>query len=462
VSAPARHSLSTRRSLVRRLVGEGGFFNLRTRFCLALLCATAMQVPAATITVTNTNDSGPGSLRQALAVANDGDTINFAVNGRIILTSGGLVIEKNVSISGPGADRLSVDGNQTPFQCVLFTALGKTVAISGLTITNGDAGICNDHGALTVNNCVVSGNSSYGGISVNGSHGPVVERGNNRRDTQKNYGDRVLAGVSLTIDNSIVSDNLGPGVLNYSATVTILNTTISGNSAGQCGGGAGIYASGFKAPPFTTVSNSTISGNSACDAGGGIFNAYGGLSVVNSTISGNSAGNGGGGIANSDGGVHIANTTFSGNSAGSGGGIYNSAGQFGGLLEIGDTILNAGASGENIFNNGGTVTSHGYNVCSDNGGSFLNGPGDQINTDPLLGPLQNNGGATFTHALLPGSPAIDAGDPNFTPPPFHDQRGLCFDRVFNGRIDVGSFEWQPPSLRPCPTPRPRPTPPPRP
>jgi hypothetical protein len=421
-----------------------------------------MSAYANVITVTNTNDSGPGSLRQALAVANDGDMISFAVTGTITLTSGGLVIDKSVTISGPGADRLSVDGNQTPSQCVLFTALGKTVTISGLTITNGDAGICNDHGALTVSNCVVSGNSSYGGIEVSGSHGPGVERGNNRRDAQKNYGDRVLAGISLTIDNSIVSDNLGPGVFNDSATVTILNSTISGNSAGQFSGGGGIYASGFKTPPLTTVTNSTISGNSASDAGGGIFNQYGGISIVNSTISGNSAGKNGGGIFNSAGGVHIANTTFSGNSAGSGGGIYNSGGQFGGPLEIGDTILNAGASGENIFNNGGTVTSHGYNLSSDDGGGYLTGPGDQINTDPLLGPLQDNGGPTFTHALLPGSPAIDAGDPNFTPPPFHDQRGLCFHRVFNGRIDVGSFEWQPPSSRPCPTPRPRPTPAPRP
>jgi hypothetical protein len=157
--------------------------------------------------------------------------------------------------------------------------------------------------------------------------------------------------------------------------------------------------------------------------------------------------------------VQIANSTLSGNSASSGGGIYNSTGQYGGTLEIGDTILNAGASGENIFNNGGTVTSQGYNVCSDNGGGYLNGPGDQINTDPLLGPLQDNGGPTLTHAPLPGSPAIDAGDPNFTPPPFYDQRGPCFVRVFHGRIDVGSVERQrepPPCTRPRPTPAPRP------
>src|SRR5213083_3802448 len=84
----------------------------------------------------------------------------------------------------------------------------------------------------------------------------------------------------------------------------------------------------------------------------------------------------------------------------------------------------------------------GYNLSSDDGGGYLNGPGDQINTDPLLGPLQDNGGSTFTHALLRGSPAIDAGDPSFTPPPFHYQRDSPFVRVFNGRIDIGSFEAQ--------------------
>src|SRR5262249_37896327 len=150
-------------------------------------------------------------------------------------------------------------------------------------------------------------------------------------------------------------------------------------------------------------------------------------------------------------------------------------------LELGGTILGAGGSGENIFNDGATVTSLGYNVSSDSGGGFLTGPGDQIDTDPMLGPLQANGGPTFTHALLPGSPAIDAGDPNFTPPPFYDQRGPDFWRVRNGRIDVGSFEVQAgatptptatatasatetptPTPRPSLTPRPRPTPQPRP
>src|SRR5437016_14023966 len=98
----------------------------------ALLCAMAMQAHAATITVTNTNDSGPGSLRQALANANNGDRINFAVTGTISLTSGELVIGKNVTIAGPGANRLSVGSVQEFAPPATFHVVsGKTVTISG-------------------------------------------------------------------------------------------------------------------------------------------------------------------------------------------------------------------------------------------------------------------------------------------------------------------------------------------
>jgi hypothetical protein len=192
------------------------------------------------------------------------------------------------------------------------------------------------------------------------------------------------------------------------------------------------------------------------------------MAVINSTISGNAVGgtmSDGGGIRNG-GTLTLTNSTLSGNSVPSGqGGTISNAGQ----TMIGDTVLNAGMSGGTIFNNGGAITSLGYNIASDNGGGVLTGPGDQINTNPLLGPLQDNGGPTFTHALLPGSPAIDAGDPNFTPPPYYDQRGPVFWRVRNGRIDKGSFEVQSgetptptPTVTPTPTPTPRVTPTPRP
>jgi hypothetical protein len=270
--------------------------------------------------------------------------------------------------------------------------------------------------------------------------------------------------AALTIINSSVRDNVSTGgspPLNLGAaggiansgTVTIINSTISDNTVSNEGGGIDSVGT-------LTVISSTVSGNTAGGFGqnnfpgrGGGISADGTVTISNSTISGNSAwGNDfkgpgyGGGISGA--GVEIKNSTISGNSATVGGGI-----SAGGNVAIGNTVLNNN-SGANID---GTVTSHGYNISSDDGGGNLNGPGDQINTDPVLGPLQDNGGPTFTHALLPGSPAIDTGDPNFTGPPFSDQRGARFRRVFNGRIDIGSFETQP-QPPPLPTPRPRATP----
>src|SRR4029077_7720311 len=141
------------------------------------------------------------------------------------------------------------------------------------------------------------------------------------------------------------------------------------------------------------------------------------LTINNSTLSANT-GLAGGGIVNLGGGgsalVTVTNTTFSGNVTQSfGGGIANARTSVGdAVVDIGNTIFKRGASGQNIVNNSGSVISRGYSLSDDDGARYLIGPGDQINTDPMLGPLQDNGGPTFTHALLPGSPAIDTGDPN--------------------------------------------------
>jgi hypothetical protein len=189
--------------------------------------------------------------------------------------------------------------------------------------------------------------------------------------------------------------------------------------------------------------------------GGGIYNSEeSSLTISNSTFSGNVASLSGGAIFNLA-ALQLANSTLSDNSAPFlAGGIINF-----GPLQIGNSILNAGASGVNLYvNGGGTVTSLGYNISSDDAGGFLTGPGDQLFTNPMLGPLQDNGGPTFTQALLPGSPAIDAGDPNFTPPPFFDQRGAGFNRVVNGRIDKGSFEVQGPTPTPTASSTPTATP----
>jgi hypothetical protein len=132
-----------------------------------LRCVFVTAAHAATITVTSTNDSGPGSLRQALRVANDGDTITFAVTGTIALTGGGLPVNKSLTISGPGKDRLSIDGNQASLVFGIFP--DKTATISGLTIRNGQIGILNEAGTLTVSYCAVSGNSEVG-LFNDGSH----------------------------------------------------------------------------------------------------------------------------------------------------------------------------------------------------------------------------------------------------------------------------------------------------
>jgi hypothetical protein len=445
-------------------------------------------LPATIIVVTNTNDNGPGSLRDALAVANDGDTIDATgVSGTILLTSGELQITHNVTINGTGVGSLAVSGNAI-FR--VFENFASNVTISGFTVTNGLAadgngggGILN-HGGLALSDSIVSNcatpagsNQQGGGISNNlGATLTVVGSTITGNYAGCEGGGIYSSNAQLTVMNSTISGNgatsglqcggAGGGIFyNGDGTVTVTNSVISGN--GTAGTGGGLYAGGGTA----MVTDSTISGNTVggfcepCGQGGGIFNYLSTLTVTNSTISDNGVHGSGGGVWNggNPASLIVINSTLSGNSSGNfgGGAIYNGAdltvtnstlsGNLGwgtggtilngGAAQIGDTVLNAGEIGGTIVNQG-TFTSLGYNLASDDGGGVLTGPGDQVNTDPLLGPLQDNGGPTFTHELLPASLAIDAGDPNFTPPPDYDQRGPGFSRVVNGRIDAGSFEVQ--------------------
>ena len=218
-----------------------------------------------------------------------------------------------------------------------------------------------------------------------------------------------------------------------------------------------------------------MSGNTATDRGGGIFNTPGGIGdsgkmwLYDCTISGNSAAEFGGGIRNDNGQMWLTNCTISGNQMtndeSGGGGIwnkgimdllnctiaYNSTGSSsssagGGFMSISNdttyfqnTIVANNTAGNSDYNNGymefGLSTSQGNNLDSENSCGF-NQPTDLINTDPLLGPLQDNGGPTFTHALLHGSPAIDAG--NNTGAPATDQRGV--PRPQGTTCDIGTYE----------------------
>ena len=243
-----------------------------------LLCAIWISARAVTITVTNTNDSGAGSLRQALADVNDGETITFAVTGTIGLTSGELLVSKTITISGPGDNNLAIDGKaQSP---VFHIDSGQTVTISGLTITHGyttgfGEGIHNDHAALTLNNCAITGNSATGNMG-----GGI-------------YNDAADAGpATLVINNSSVTDNSGGGVDNdgeggSTATLEIIDSMLSNNYSGSA-----IYSHGFReltggnGTATVQITNSSITGNQR-DA---IFNNTGvccpvTVSLNNSTMS---------------------------------------------------------------------------------------------------------------------------------------------------------------------------------
>ena len=299
-----------------------------TTFAIGLLLyAVALPVHAATITVTNTNDSGPGSLRQALTIANDGDTIGFAITGTISLTRGELVIDKNIIISGPGPGLLTVARSQQAADFRIFNILpSHTAEIDGLTITGGslagNGGGISSGATLTISDCAISGNSilttdglqhSGAGIYNVGTMTIVNSTVNNNQALIGGFFPPSGGGISsdggtLTIQNTTIGENTaagyGGGVYNVGS-LTAINSTIRGNTAGGFGGG-------IMTNTIIIATNCTISGNSASFEGGGI---YGGGTISNCTISGNMTTVGhsrGGGIS---GGCTITNSTFSDNLA---------------------------------------------------------------------------------------------------------------------------------------------------
>ena len=414
-----------------------------SRFTIFFACVTSAfllgsaNTSATIIAVTNGNDSGPGSLRQAILDGASGDTINFAPSvTTVTLTSGELVVDKNLSITGPGADFLTVRRSADASYFRIFEITSGTVAtISGLTISNGSVndrvppgyggGILNA-GVLTLSDSTVSGNQSAGTLFVGGRGGGV-------------YNTSTMTVTRCAISNNSAQYTAGSsgdcpvctgGGLDNSGSMTITDSTINGNSCRAsdyslcgtelAGSGAGVGNHGSM-----TITNCTISGNSASGPapnGGGISN-FGNLQVTSSTVVHNSA---------------------SGGYEATGGGIY---GGFLSATTIDSTILalNTASYGPDYSGSLGppdaVLQSTGYNIIGNEGDFPLinSQPTDQIGTpvapiDPLLADLADNGGPTQTHALQPDSPALEHGDPAA---PQHDQRG--YNRV--EVPDVGAFEF---------------------
>jgi uncharacterized repeat protein (TIGR01451 family) len=423
---------------------------------LLTICLFVLSANAATFTVTTTSDSGAGSLRQAIADAVAGDTISFSLpNGStIVLTSGQLSIEKSLTIDGPGANALTVSGNNA--SRVFNLVSGANVTISGITISNGavgdlGGGIYHGSGTLAITDCIISGNTAFG------------------------HAGGILNTGTLTLTDSIVSNNTAgfAGGIDNGGTLTIVRSTFSGNSAiGSPGRGGSIYNAGT-----LTVEDSTFSGSSAVDNGGAIYNVNS-IQMRGTTISNNTAGLNGGGIYNTASSI-ITNSTLSGNTAvGTGGGVFNlssvrfsnstiagnSAGTVGGVANVNfggtsykNSIVAGGASGINCA---GGLDATGVNYSTDSSCSGFT----QVTPAQLgLGALADNGGPTLTHALTLGSSAVDAatdctdGQPV---PIVTDQRGVS--RPQGAACDAGAFELESNDPTPTPTPDPTPTPTPTP
>jgi hypothetical protein len=437
-------------------------------------------------------DFSRGDLRFCINHANDNpgsDLIEINVTGTIDLTGALPVLASEMEIRGPGADLLTIRRG-TGGDYRIFTVAGGSATISGVTISNGRAdvggGIYNE-GTFELNEVTVSSNTSIvgkgGGIynagSLSVANSTIIS--NLGTASKFGYGGGLYNVGTVTISTTTISRNeasarckncgyqeaAGGGIYNaVGGNLMLLDSTISINSAhtgnghqGNSALGGGLFNNGMAAMDRSTVSENTAAsqGKFAASYGGAILNANG-MTITNSTLAKNiseargvAGGPGltvarGGAIYHYWGSLTIEYTTIAlngcfipGGNKKFGGGIFVS----GGFLDMHNALVAYNAAGPHggvdIL---GDMNSSGYNLIGSSDGLTGYGPTDILDVDALLGDLQDYGGPTPTIALLPGSPAIDAGDPNPVDPPEWDQRGPGYPRIVNGRIDIGAFEVQ--------------------
>jgi hypothetical protein len=378
------------------------------------------------------------------AIAEGGGPFTFECDGpTTLITEAKILIDNDAILDGEG--NLTVEGSSTGHSShsIFQVAVGVTAELHGFAITHGPVsesmwwgagGILNE-GTLAIANTTVSGN-----------HGVAVYCGARPPCTRAGGGVFNAASGVLTLTDSIVSGNYaeqGGGIYN-GGTLAVRNSLVSGNreSGAYRGEGGGIYNGGLfffpEGPSTLTMTSSVVSGNYA-DSGGGILN-HGTAAVTNSTVSGNSAANEGGGILNY-GTAAVANSTVSGNVATSGGALFSNHNFFTKMVTLSNSIVD----GDCVI--AAPLVSNGHNIESPGNTCGFDQPTDQVNVsadDLKLGPLQDNGGPTETHALGEGSVAIDQipaedcvdadGEPLTT-----DQRGFPRDSM----CDAGAFEVQP-------------------
>jgi hypothetical protein len=356
------------------------------------------------VAVLNNADSGSGSLRNALNTVCVDGTITFAdtlAGETITLLSGPLTLGKNVTIDAADAPGLTISGNHA--DRVFIVNAGTTATLKNLTVADGygwdlAGGILNN-GSLTLDHVLLTGNVMATNAGDFWKGGGGIYNGQ---------------GSTFNLIDSTVANNQaawsGGGVYSFfNSTTTILRSTISGNTSGDVGGA-------IRSLGNMTITNSTISGNTATGwMGGGFFHTDGIMNIVNSTI--------------------VNNTAPAGTTGGGFVGTFTSANA---TLTLSNTII-AGNSGSQCFyapwgSGIVTATSLGHNLVSDT--SCFAVSSDLITGTTQIGPLADNGGPTLTHALLAGSPAIDAGDDITCTAT--DQRGV--NRPQGTHCDIGAYE----------------------
>jgi CSLREA domain-containing protein len=470
---------------------------------LTLIGTLATPVLAATILVNSTDDDGTVdgdcNLREAIEAANtdaivdaclagtgDADVINVPAGTYLLsLDLGELTITESVGIVGLGATRANTVINGQDDDRVFEVTAGST-SFSNLTITGGEAedvdggGIYfTGGGTLNLLNVVVTDNEVVdaglgGGIFLENGVSATIIGSEISFNTSESAAGGIYAddGSTLELSGSVLSDNGAQaeagGIYIDGAFVDVLNSTVSGNQADIDGGG--IFLDGGS----LAVLNSTITDNHAV-SGGGIFadnDSPGDLSIDRSTLNSNTAtaneggGDGGGIYSSID--FTIINSTFSSNVATNNGGAIrvfadltvdfstitlNSGANGGGIWVIGNlelfaTIVGNQFSGTDCFNADANLISLGSNIDSDDTCDLDPALNDKPDVNPMLGTLANNGGPTLTHALLAGSPAIDAVVTSVLNPCVGtDQRGIIRpqDGDNNGTLlcDIGAFELVP-------------------
>lgn len=435
---------------------------------IAICGLSAFAVPtyaAPSLTVNTSNDlannpAGTTSLREAISFANT-DTVNSAItfapsiSGQTISIGSELPALANngtVSISGP-AGGVTISG---PNSRIFRVSTGANATLTGLTIANanisGSGGAILNSGTLTINDSTLSNNvitSSTNGGAIYSTGALTINNSTLSGNSAGGSGGAIYSTGAVTISKSTFSGNSATnsgGAIDVTNALTIGNSTFSGNNALNGGAIRNDATNGI-----LTLDSSTISGNTATSFGGGIFSNSAAVSgtdpttsftlIRNSTLSGNSGNGGGGAVYNSRGLVNIQNSTVAGNTASSGAGVLTPTSS---RTRVKNTIIAANAS--DVDGGIGSFVSDGYNVIGNgNASAAFNASGDQVGVTAAqlkLGPLTNNGGPTQTRNLLLGSVAINMGDPGFNGAGQFDQRGTPFERVREGRLDVGALEVQ--------------------